>query len=306
MGVSVQAVLEFFEIEGQNEGDVLWACCPVHPEDSASWKIHLTGARKGQFYCFGCKWSGDVYTLVMEKLGMGFPGAKAFVQELPQELAKEVPRVTYVPLQYQGHRAFELPHGVHQRPLHEWIPLARDYAKQRHLTAEQVDRWRVGYAVGGRLDGRLVLPVYSSGGKLLSYTGRTFAGGTKKYLEPHESERADKDAIFGEEHWPPVHARKTLVDLEGALNGLAVERVRPDVAFGCLMGSDVSLGQVHKLMTWKRHVVLTDPDAAGDHAAAVLRALGRHVEMVRVNLRPGQDPDSLQPAELQEVLKPWV
>lgn len=306
--VKVKAVLEFFEMEGEEIDDLFWACCPVHPENSPSWKIHLEGPRRGQFFCFGCKWRGDVYTLVMEKLGMSFPGAKAFIEGLPEELAKNIPIVVYKPITFEKPRTFALPHGVYQLPLHEWISVARDYALARHLTGEQVERWRIGYAVGGRLDGRIVIPVYNAQGTLLSYTGRTFAGDPKRYLEPHESERPDQDAIFGEEHWPPKGERRhTLIHLEGALNGLAVERVRPDLHFGALMGSDVSLGQLNKLHTWKRHVLLTDPDIAGDLAARkLLGALGRHAEeVVRTRLRAGADPDNMPPAELQEVLA-WL
>lgn len=306
MAVDVRKVLEWFEIELHDEFDGLaWACCPKHGEKSPSWKVHLEGERVGQFYCFGCKWSGDMITLVRERMEVGFLAAKSFLEELPQELAKDVPIVRYEAL-HARLGGLKLPIGVTQAPLEEWIPIAREYATERHLTSEQVTRWRIGYAVGGRLDGRIVIPTYDAAGRLLSYTGRTFARSRKRYLEPAEEERSDRGAIFGEQHWPPYEARDVLVVLEGALNGLAVERAL-GTPFGGLHGSNLALEQVSKLATWRRLLVMTDPDTAGEQAAAkIFAAFARHKKVERVTLEGRQDPDSISPEALRDVLLPYL
>ncbi len=51
-----------------------WACCPFHGEKSPS--FHADD-RKGRYYCFGCKQSGDIFTYLTEKEGMPFPEAVA-------------------------------------------------------------------------------------------------------------------------------------------------------------------------------------------------------------------------------------
>ncbi len=68
-------------------------------------------------------------------------------------------------------------------------------------------------------------------------------------------------------------------------------------------GSAVSLSQILKVSTFDRVVLLTDPDPAGDAAAAYLTgALGRHVEMRRVRLSKGEDAQSVGDEELRE----WI
>ncbi|MEO9167949.1 MAG: CHC2 zinc finger domain-containing protein, partial [Aestuariivirga sp.] len=51
-----------------------WACCPFHGEKSPS--FHADD-RKGRYYCFGCKVSGDIFTYLVEKEGVPFPEAVA-------------------------------------------------------------------------------------------------------------------------------------------------------------------------------------------------------------------------------------
>ena len=55
------------------KGD-FWACCPFHGEKSPS--FHADD-RKGRYYCFGCKQSGDIFTYLVEKEGVPFPEAVA-------------------------------------------------------------------------------------------------------------------------------------------------------------------------------------------------------------------------------------
>ena len=49
-----------------------WACCPIHGENSPSFHVE---DRKGRGHCFGCGWSGDVFTFLMEVDGLTFPRA---------------------------------------------------------------------------------------------------------------------------------------------------------------------------------------------------------------------------------------
>ena len=58
-----------------------WACCPFHTEKSPS--FHADD-RKGRYFCFGCKASGDVFTFLVEKAGMRFPEA---VEQLARKQA---------------------------------------------------------------------------------------------------------------------------------------------------------------------------------------------------------------------------
>ncbi|MDE2445286.1 MAG: DNA primase [Alphaproteobacteria bacterium] len=62
-----------------------WACCPFHGEKSPS--FHADD-RKGRYYCFGCKQSGDIFTYLVEKEGVPFPEA---VSQLAAEAGLPMP-----------------------------------------------------------------------------------------------------------------------------------------------------------------------------------------------------------------------
>ena len=68
------------------KGD-FWACCPFHGEKSPS--FHADD-RKGRYYCFGCKASGDIFTYLVEKEGVPFPEA---VSQLAQEAGISLPPI---------------------------------------------------------------------------------------------------------------------------------------------------------------------------------------------------------------------
>jgi DNA primase len=195
-------------------------------------------------------------------------------------------------------------------PLDEWNSVPRDYALQRGLTEDQVRRWRIGYALFGRLDGRLFLPVYDQRGRLANYAARTFANAEKRYLAAGSWERPDTNALFGEHLWGAE--RGDVVVFEGALNGLALERALQqggvDAELAGMSGLDqnevgIEVRTLTKLMTFRRVIVATDPDAAGERAADAIRAaLGRRMPVTRVRFPDGQDACDLGCDELVALL----
>src|SRR5699024_10825362 len=50
----------------------------IHSEDNASATANL---EKGTYRCFACNISGDGYALVMEVMGLDFPGSVEWVEE---------------------------------------------------------------------------------------------------------------------------------------------------------------------------------------------------------------------------------
>jgi DNA primase len=65
-----------------------WACCPFHNEKTPSFHVD---DRKGRYHCFGCKASGDIFTFLTEKEGLGFPEA---VERLAQDAGLPMPQVS--------------------------------------------------------------------------------------------------------------------------------------------------------------------------------------------------------------------
>ena len=75
-----------------------WACCPFHGEKSPS--FHADD-RKGRYYCFGCKVSGDIFTYLIEKEGMPFPEA---VAQLAAEAGLPMPVISQADVEREEQR----------------------------------------------------------------------------------------------------------------------------------------------------------------------------------------------------------
>lgn len=292
MTTRTELVLEAIGIEVvHRRGRRIWARCPFHESERAStFFVRVAGDRSGQNHCFSCKKGGGLTALVMHMRDCDRDAAVAFIAALGKgyEPPRVRARVVRGPPRMVRSR-FVMPREVILEPLAEWVTLARRYAESRGITAEEVELFGLGYAVDGRLSGRIILPWLGAGRVLGGYSARTFVDEEPKYQTPPESDNADRAVMFGEHLWPNGRGRRIVVVTEGALNALAVRRAH-DVAVAALGGSEIDPMQVTKLATFARVVLLTDPDEAGNKAALALeRMLSRHVETMRVVLPEGCD-----------------
>lgn len=305
--VDIPALLRRLGIEARLNHGEHHALCPAHEDKRPSWSIN---ARTGQHYCFSCGWGGGVADLVlralqMDRLGMERRDAWEWMRR--EGLVKgSTGSALAVSLRLAPthKRRFEMPAGVVSGvPLYTWPAEARAYLEKRRIEGWQVSRWGLGYATEGRLAGRVVFPVRSASGALLSYSARTYGSHPVRYLTPDTSEGADQGAIFGEQGWPAAGERDAVVVVEGAIKALAVER-----AVGChvagLLGARRTSNPtiVGKLSTFRRVVVLLDADAAGDKGAAELITwLVRYAVVLRVRM-PTLAVDDAPDNDIVEVL----
>lgn len=296
-------VLDLLGIRYSVRGRRAWARCPFHSDKDPSWFVDVM---KGGHHCFSCKAGGTLARLVMHVRGVSMKEAIAFIDGQGKGFEPERVRARIAFRQAEIVRiGFRLPAGVYLKPLAEWPTPFRRYAQdERHITAEQVDRFGLGYALEGKLQGRIVFPVRDARGRVVSYSARDFTDQLEeRYLTPHERDGADLDGLFGENLWPAREARTVIVVNEGAINALAVDRAAslPSTSIG---GSDVRLLHVAKLSTFPLVILLTDPDLAGNKAAqSFRRMLARHTETVRPRLPKGQDADTMSPDALGENLR---
>jgi hypothetical protein len=312
----VEQVLEKLGVACRRQGNRVWAEeCP-HPQHGRSNPEHrfqnffarAEGERAGQWHCYSCKSGGKLVELVMVLRELDFRAAREWLRAFGEQ-EPEDPYLRVRAVVAAGPGALEVPQGVEKMgaPLDEWNSVPRDYALQRGLTEDQVRRWRVGYALFGRLDGRLFLPIYDARGRLVNYTARSFGGAEKRYLAAGTWENPDTSTLLGEHVWPAT-SRGDVLLFEGALNGFALERAML-VAGLCaelagMSGLDqeeagIDVRTLTKLMTFRRVIVATDPDAAGERAAeAVQASLGRRMPVTRLQLPPGKDACDLQRDEL--------
>lgn len=277
-------------------GSEWWSTCPQHKDRHPSWSINVN---TGLHSCFSCSFGGNAADLVlhcldMKRLDMTRREAWAWMKArglLQGELAPTF-RVQLVLQSTPKASRFRMPLGVEQEPLSRWPTPARQYLEKRGITPDQVQRWGLGYAVHGRLAGRIVFPFINARGDLQSYSARSFVGAPLRYLTPERTEGEVLGAIFGEQHWPAAWERDVLLVCEGAIDALALERALQLPVAG-IPGVKRALNPrlLAKLAQgWRRLVLFTDNDRAGDWAADELRAvLGRHAQVTRATLPGGKD-----------------
>jgi hypothetical protein len=315
----VAKVLEKLGVVAKLRNRSFWTeNCPLPshgpPNPAHRWQNFFVRAddhpRKGQYHCFSCKAGGGLADLVAALLAIEREAAVDWLKALPEqppELGAGV-RVRYEEVGGRGY-TLRLPAGVEQIPLARWNGVAREYARSRGIEDWQVERWRIGVAVEGRLEGRIVLPTYAADGRLLDYAARTYVGDPKRYLAASEAEHPVRGAVFGEQWWKPGFP--LAVVFEGALNGLAVERALIGCGVGdcpiCLAGLSGSDGadarRLTKLARFERLVLVTDPDRAGRAAAdAIEYALRATARTARANIPAGMDAADLPAPHLRAEL----
>lgn len=308
--VDVAGALDALGVDYDRRGAELWAPCPLpdHPENEPSFQIRESGEKAGLWRCFGCHEGGGLAGLVQAVKGLdsrraawewlqGHGLVEGRDAALPQIVGVEVAEP-----QLRDTAPFRLPAEIRFRPLSEWPAPAKRYARSRGLTSRQVERWGIGYAIEGRLRGRLVIVVRDQLGAARRYNARTFIGSRARYMQPDGG--FDPFALFGMEHWPARPGASWLVTTEGELNALACERALGvgDYPLAALSGSELLEGQVAALGAFSRICVVSDPDRAGDALwEKVAQTFGRWKELRRVQL-VGGDADEQPPDRLRYAL----
>ncbi len=209
-----------------------WACCPFHGEKTSS--FHADD-RKGRYYCFGCKVSGDIFTYLVEREGLSFPEA---VEQLAQEAGMEVPKNSTEEIVKERKRAslFEVMtltvDFFHEQLFTKEGEAALKYLKQRGIKEQTVREFKIGYSpnsrnalrnfltdkgidfeqmaaaglvVSGddvpvaydRFRDRVMFPIEDIKGRPIAFGGRALdANAPAKYLNSPETELFDKSSTL--------------------------------------------------------------------------------------------------------------
>lgn len=286
-----------------------WARCPFpgHKETEPSWSIHdeVGASNHGYHKCFGCKQGGGPVDLVVARIGLSRPGAARWMHEQGLVLGKALGAIDELSV-VVGSRARKLPKlppSVTIAPYEDWPGLARKYLDRRGIPPQYVLRYRLGYAVQGKLEGRIVLPAWDTQGNVTNYTARSFVNSPKRYLNPERAEGFPHNvAVFGEHLWPSL-PKDVVFTTEGAINALVVDAVMGGTyAVGAVFGSKLHPPQVLKLSRFNSIVHVADPDYTGEEFASIVRdALCRITQVQVVHLSGGDAADTPR-EELKEAL----
>lgn len=284
----------------------LMALCPFHVDTDPSFFVRI-GERAGQWYCFVCKEGGGFTELVYKIRGYAvMDSAIRWIKEFQDDAPPPPSTSARVEVSESTSRTFTVPEEVIFEPLDDWVTPVRRYAVSRGITAEQVESHGIGYAVDGRLAGRLVLVTRDYRLVAASYAARSFADEEPRYLYPMARENAKHTVLWGEPTMADANRGAFLS--EGAIDALAVERVVLQTGFASLAlgGSHIRPEHLMKLSLLQRVIVATDDDKAGNDAWDRLRAaLSRHVILERLKFRGG-DAAKLSEKDRHEQVAPFT
>jgi DNA primase len=314
--------------------------CPFHGGTHRNFSVI---PKKGRYYCFVCHESGDVFSWLMKRFGMDYPGA-----------VREIARRTGILIPDRPGRAGPDPH----EPLygavaaaHDWFTrqllelpdakLAREYIEGRDIPLDTAAMLGLGYApvgktfltsmaelgidqrvllqaglaaqrddgqVSPRFRGRLLFPIHDLRGRAVGFGGRLLGPGEPKYLNSPETEIFHKGKQLYNLHLAkmPIRKEETVILVEGFFDVLRLVLAGVEHVVAPL-GTALTVDQAILLKRFvKDATLLYDSDRAGLHAT--FRAgdeLLRHGIRVRVaTLPPGEDPDSLVKKAGVEALEP--
>jgi DNA primase len=310
VAANVERILKRLHIQAEKRGDEWFALCPNHVDTTPSWHVKddPDSKKHGLHNCWSCGFSGDLIDLIRFVNGCSFAIAKEWVGgEATEEEKQPAPTYIHVVAKNERQVRFKFPSEVKFGPLSEFPSPARRYLQERGVTAAEVDLFGFGYATHGRLDGRIIIPIWKTWGlthEPASYMARDFCDNGKRYLYPAAHENADLDSIFGGHLWSL--SPKCIYVTEGAFNALAVRRALGGfVDIGAIGGSSLRPAHARALARFGQVIIVTDSDDAGDKAADELRAaLARHTSVLRVRLPlpKGKDANDVPIADLRTML----
>jgi DNA primase len=207
--------------------------CPFHEDHTPSFYVVPS---KGFYNCFGCGASGDVFTFVMKRTGMGFLDA---VKALGERYGVTIVETRQADEKSDPHRALYEANAFAR----DWFRSqlldpavgapARAYLEKRGISAEAAERFELGYAPGDgkafrqaaatheiseslllelgllktserspepydRFRSRVMFPIESVGGRIVGFGGRLIVSGGKapKYLNSPESAVYHKGSVL--------------------------------------------------------------------------------------------------------------
>jgi DNA primase len=314
--------------------------CPFHGGTHRNFAVI---PKKGRFYCFVCKESGDVFSYLMKRFGMDYPTAVREVAGRTGIVIPDRPSRQGPDPREPLFSALSVAHEWFRRQLMESAEAqtAREYLAGRDLDLETVAPFELGYAPRGnalqaelgrlgigegtmlevgllarrddgtihsKFRGRLLFPIHDPRGRVCGFGGRLLGPGEPKYLNSPETALFHKGTMLYNLHQARNAIRKeaSVILVEGYFDVLRLVLAGLEHVVAPL-GTALTADQAALLRRLAPSAtLLLDSDAAG--LKATFRAadvLLAHEVRVRVaTMPPGEDPDSLVRAGGLAALEP--
>ncbi|MGE4286205.1 MAG: DNA primase [Phycisphaerae bacterium] len=307
--------------------------CPFHDDHKPSM---IVTPDIGRFKCFACGAGGDVFGFLQMREGITFPEAVKRLAERAgitlsvkergggkesSSAAGELYRINDWALRY-WRNVFEKAPAAQK---------AREYAKNRRLSAESLEKWQIGCALddwqdltdaarkahfseallveaglskkneSGRIYNgyrdRLIFPIKDPSGRVIGFGGRTLGNDPAKYINSPSTAVYDKSrCVYGIDN-----ARHSIVRegysilVEGYTDVIMAHQFGFENVVAAL-GTSFTTGHARLLRRYAREVVIMlDGDTAGINAAekALAVCLAENMSVKVCLIESGQDPCEL-------------
>ncbi|MDM8335647.1 DNA primase [Wolbachia pipientis] len=284
-------------------GDSFVGLCPFHNEKTPSFSVSNT---KGLYYCFGCSAHGDVFEFISQTEGLSF---KEALEKLASATGVELPK--------------NLSAARESDKLFSTLSLAASwfaqknqgviaYLKQRKISPEIIDKFKIGYApnsglkeylnssgiedktlidiglininLRGYFYDRLIFPIYNIAGKVIGFGGRALSPEQQpKYLNSPENQLFKKrENLYGLNFaLREIRKKQHVFVVEGYMDVIALHQAGVSNTVAPL-GTAISAEQIKNLWRFAKEIsICMDGDSAGHRAAT------RVAEFALTILEPG-------------------
>jgi len=312
------------------KGGDFWGCCPFHNEKSASFHVIPD---KSMYYCFGCHAGGNAIKFVQEMEKITFPEAITLLAKKqgieikyaegsgPKEVQVDHTKEELIELY---NRVASMFHYMLTQT--ENGKFALDYIKNRGITDETIEKFKLGYSPADRrwlknflkkknfsddflaksglfsanypdvafFSDRLMFPIFDRRGECVAMGGRLLRGEGPKYLNSKDLIQYQKgETLFAFNFAKQsVREQKKVIFCEGYMDCIAYHQSGITWAVAPL-GTALTEDQVKIIKGFVDTVYLSfDSDGAGQKATwkAILMCRKQNLTVRVIRLKGGKDP----------------
>lgn len=342
----VSVVSDYVKLE--KRGSEYWGCCPFHNEKTPS--FHVV-PEKNMYYCFGCHAGGSAVKFIEEMEKVSYPEAIKF-------LAKK----NGIELQYtdQGVQTEKVDNtkdlyiDLYNRvstTFHYYLlnreegKFALDYIKNRGITSETIEKFKLGYSPANRrwlkaflvsknfsndflsksglfstkypdiafFSDRLMFPIFDRRGQVVAFGGRFLRGDAEKspkYLNSSDMIQYKKGETLYAFNFAKqaIRQQKKVIFCEGYMDCIAYHQCNIQYAVAPL-GTALTEEQINLVKGFVSEILLSfDSDSAGQNATwrAIKMCRKMGITVRIIQLKGGKDPAEIMIKYGSDVLTSYV
>jgi DNA primase len=279
--------------------------CPFHNDQKPSCEVNI---HNGLFHCFGCGESGSFAKLLAEIENIPLDEAKRRIMDgesidsVHEDLKKKL-------LDMDDEK--ELPKFFDLDSFNKvFAPVAgtagMNYLKKRNISEKTAERYNLRWGDHGKWENRIIIPICTDKGKLLTWAGRTII----KDLQPKTRKVGGRSSLFTlfglYQILDEAKIRKVpyLIVCEGEFDAMYL--MQNGYYAVATMGTAKLTGEQMALL--KRHCASVVWSYDGDNAGRRAQKEGfmmtkKIMRSFTISLPEGKDPNDLTPDEIRKIYK---